>query len=67
MRERGTGMRKYVYLAVAALGVVAFLAAHSWATAWRGCEAVGGEHALLLAPLWAWIVEMSVIEKMGGD
>ena len=53
-------MHRYAYLAVAALGVVAFLAAHDWATAWRGYEAVGGEHVLLLAPLWAWMVEMLV-------
>lgn len=48
-------MRKCAYLAVAALGVVAFLAAHDWATAWRGYEAVGGEHMLLLLPLWVWV------------
>ena len=53
VRERRTEMRKCAYLAVAALGAVAFLAAHDWATAWRGYEAVGGEFLLLLAPLWA--------------
>ena len=54
------------YLAVAALGAVAFLAAHDWATAWRGCEAVGGEFLLLLAPLWAWMVEMLVTDWREG-
>lgn len=49
-------MRRCAYLAVAVLGAVAFLAAHDWATARRGCEAVGGEFLLLLAPLWAWMV-----------
>ena len=51
-------MRKCAYLAVAALGAVAFLAAHDWATAWRGYEAVGGEFLLLLAPLWAYMAEL---------
>lgn len=53
-------------LAVAALGAVAFLAAHDWATAWRGYEAVGGEFLLLLAPLWAWMVEMLVTDWREG-
>ena len=48
-------MRRYAYLAVAVLGVAAFLAAHDWATAWRGREAVGGEFLLLLLPLWVWV------------
>ena len=48
-------MRRYAYLAVAALGAVAFLAAHDWAAAWRGYEAVGGEFLLLLLPLWVWV------------
>lgn len=52
-------MRKCAYLAVAALGAVAFLAAHDWATAWRGYEAVGGEFLLLLAPLWAYMAELA--------
>lgn len=59
-------MRRCAYLAVAALGAVAFLAAHDWATAWRGCEAVGGEFLLLLAPLWAWMVEMLVTDWREG-
>lgn len=59
-------MRKCAYLAVAALGVVAFLAAHDWATAWRGYEAVGGEFLLLLAPLWAWMVELAWRIHRGG-
>ena len=48
-------MRRCAYLAVAALGAVAFLAAHDWATARRGYEAVGGEFLLLLLPLWVWV------------
>lgn len=48
-------MRRCAYLAAAALGAVAFLAAHDWATAWRGREAVGGEFLLLLLPLWVWM------------
>ena len=59
-------MRRCAYLAVAALGAVAFLAAHDWATAWRGCEAVGGEFLLPLAPLWAWMVEMLVTARREG-
>lgn len=59
-------MRKYAYLAVAALGVVAFLAAHDWATAWRGYEAVGGEHMLLLAPLWVWMAARVVEDWRSG-
>lgn len=64
--ERRTEMRRCAYLAAAALGAVAFLAAHDWATAWRGCEAVGGEFLLLLAPLWAWMVEMLVTDWREG-
>lgn len=66
VRERRTEMRRCAYLAVAALGAVAFLAAHDWATAWRGCEAVGGEFLLLLAPLWARMVEMLVTDWREG-
>lgn len=44
-----------MYAGAAVLGIVLFAAAHDWATAWRGCEAVGGEFLLLLAPLWVWM------------
>ena len=66
VREGRAEMRKCAYLAVAALGAVAFLAAHDWATAWRGCEAVGGEFLLLLLPLWVWVVEMLVTDWREG-
>lgn len=58
--------RAMVYAGATVLGVVAFLAAHDWATAWRGCEAVGGEFLLLLAPLWAWMAEMLVTDWREG-
>lgn len=51
-----------VYAASGAAGAVAFLAAHDWATAWRGYEAVGGEFLLLLLPLWVWVAEMLVTD-----
>ena len=44
-----------MYAGAAVLGAVLFAAAHSWATAWRGYEAVGGEFLLLLTPLWVWV------------
>ena len=44
-----------VYAASGAAGVALWWAAHDWATAWRGCEAVGGEFLLLLLPLWVWV------------
>lgn len=58
-------MRRYAYLAVAALGVVALLAAHDWATAWRGYEAVGGEFLLPL-PLWVWVAARAAEDRRSG-
>lgn len=49
-----------MYAGAAVLGAVLFAAAHSWATAWRGYEALGGEIFLLLLPLWAWMAELAV-------
>lgn len=66
MRERRNEMSKYAYLAVAALGVVASLAAHEWATAWRGYEAVGGEFLLLLLPLLVWVAAMIAEDWRSG-
>ena len=55
-----------MYAGAAVLGAVAFLAAHDWATAWRGCEAVGGEFLLLLAPLWVWVAARVAEERREG-
>lgn len=50
-------MRKYVYGALAVIGVALTLWAVGYAYEDRGCWAVGGEYAFLLLPLLGMVVD----------
>jgi len=51
-------MKKYI--ALTAIGVLLSLAAHVYATAERGYEAIGGETLFILLPVMWWLAEQMV-------